>query len=208
MKRTKRSLGRPRAADQKQPTSQIIIETATELFLSYGYQEVSVDDIAGECNVTKATVYYHFENKPELFTETIVQMMRRISYYMEKILSEEIPLFERLYHVSEAHLKATVDMDIDGFMRETKNALAEEQVRRIHQAEEGMYKVLEAAFDRAMEEREIPTVNPTFAAHTYIALVKAGNYRDSEGRAFYPTIEETAAELTNLFWNGLFASKN
>lgn len=44
-----------------------IIKAAKKLFLKYGFQATSMDDIAMTANVTKRTVYHHFANKIELF---------------------------------------------------------------------------------------------------------------------------------------------
>lgn len=199
-----RSLGRPRSSEQKQPTNQIILKAATELFLSNGYQEVSVDDVAKKADVTKATVYYYYASKADLFTETMVQMMVRIREHMQGILfNKKAPLRTRLQQVAEAHLRATVEIDMESFMRETKNALSDQQVKKVQEAEEKMYETLEQTFEDAMNDGEISKINTRFAAHSYIALMKVGNYRDSENKAIFSTIEETAEQLTEFFWNGL-----
>ena len=43
-----------------------IIEAARELFSSYGYKKVSMDEIAKKSNVTKKTIYTYFKDKGEL----------------------------------------------------------------------------------------------------------------------------------------------
>ncbi|MCT2536922.1 TetR/AcrR family transcriptional regulator [Aquibacillus koreensis] len=199
-----RSLGRPRASDIKKPTKQMILETATELFIARGYQEVSIDDVAKKCNVTKATVYYYYASKANLFTETMVQMMLRIRGYMKKMLEEDIPLRDRLLKVTIAHLHATFDLDLEGFMRETKNALTKEQVKMIHQAEETMYEAIEIAFNKEIEAGKIGTVNTKFAAHSFTSLLKVGNYRDANNNPIFSSVEETAEQIITFLWKGLY----
>lgn len=202
----KRSLGRPRSNDLKQPTSELIIEAATRLFLTDGYQKVAVDDIAETANVTKATVYYYYDSKAELFTETMVQLMGRIKGKIRSSLVAEASLYERFLMITKAHLQATVHFDLEGFMRETKNALSEGQIKRIQYAEENIFQIIEQTFIEALATNEISKkINPKFAAHTYIALLKIGNYRDSENKAIFPTAEETAEQIINFFWKGLFS---
>lgn len=46
-----------------------ILETAKRLFLSQGYEGVSMDQIAAEAGVSKLTVYSHFGDKETLFAE-------------------------------------------------------------------------------------------------------------------------------------------
>ncbi|SDL95543.1 TetR/AcrR family transcriptional regulator [Sediminibacillus halophilus] len=199
-----RPLGRPRASDRKQPTTDIILQAAIELFLARGYQEVSVDDVATAANVTKATVYYYYPSKAALFTETIVQLMSHIHAQIQAILQKAIPLRERLLEIAEAHLTATFDIDLDSFMRETKNAVSEEQTIRMQHAEEKLYKAIEQAIiEEASANGEKSSIDSTFAAHAYVALLRVGNYRDRKGNGIFPTTTETAEQIVDFFWNGL-----
>ncbi|MFZ3577945.1 TetR/AcrR family transcriptional regulator [Virgibacillus sp. DJP39] len=200
-----RTLGRPRSKDLEQPTNEIILQAASRLFLENSYQNVSVDDVARMCNVTKATVYYYYDSKSELFTETMVKMMDRIREKMHAMLQEESPLRQRLLNITKAHLKATVDVDIEGFMKGSKNALSSEQLKRMQQAEEDMYKAIEQAFVDAIAKKQIPEINPSFAAQAYLALLKVGNHRTKDDQPIFTTTEETAEKIIDFFWNGLFS---
>ncbi len=48
-------------------TRQRIIDAARELFSTHGVSKTSLDKIAKHANVTRGAVYWHFENKTELF---------------------------------------------------------------------------------------------------------------------------------------------
>lgn len=43
-----------------------ILEISTSLFLENGFQRTSIQDIAEVCNMSKATIYKHFQSKEEL----------------------------------------------------------------------------------------------------------------------------------------------
>ena len=49
------------------PKRDAIVAAATELFLEHGFGDVSMDAIAAKAEVSKRTVYSHFENKARLF---------------------------------------------------------------------------------------------------------------------------------------------
>lgn len=205
IKQTKgRVLGRPKSKDKTAPTNEVILQAATRLFFENGFQKVSVDDIAKAAGMTKATVYYYFDTKAILFTETIVSLMRRIRERIVQILSLDKPLYDRLFDVTIAHLQATTSIDLEGFMRESRSSLSEEQIQEMRMAEEEMYKSIEEAFLTAIEAGEIPAVNAKFAAHSYIALVKVGNYKQSDGTTFFQSVEETAKNIMDVFWRGFF----
>jgi len=199
-----RALGRPKNKDKTTPTKEVILQAATRLFFENGFQKVSVDDIAKAAGMTKATVYYYFDTKAVLFKETIVSLMRRIRERIMQILSTDKPLYDRLFDVTIAHLQATTSIDLDGFMRESRTSLSDEQIHEMKIAEEKMYSSIEQAFLTAIEAGEIPNVNAKFAAHSYIALVRVGNYKQSDGTSFFPSIEEATKNIMNVFWRGFF----
>lgn len=53
-----------------------MIEAARDVFLEYGFTSASVDEIADRANVSKRTVYRHFEDKQDLF-RAVMQMLCR-----------------------------------------------------------------------------------------------------------------------------------
>jgi len=61
-------------------TKEVIIRTALKLFLSKGFNETSMNEIAREVGVSKPAIYHHFKNKDEL-----VQAI--FDYFTQKIMS-------------------------------------------------------------------------------------------------------------------------
>lgn len=59
--------GRPKDAGKRQD----IVAAATRLFLDRGFELTSVDAVARLADVSKLTIYSHFENKADLFQEVI-----------------------------------------------------------------------------------------------------------------------------------------
>jgi AcrR family transcriptional regulator len=51
-----------------------IVEAACRLFLENGYELTSMDAVAAEANVSKRTVYSHFQSKELLFTDIMEDM--------------------------------------------------------------------------------------------------------------------------------------
>jgi AcrR family transcriptional regulator len=203
-KKSSRPLGRPKLTETEVPAKEAILLTATRLFLENGFQKVSIDDIAKEAGLTKATVYYYFGAKAELFKEVMVSLMGRVRERIVQLLSVEKPLYDRLFDVAEAHLKATTSFDLEGFMRESKTSLSDEQIQAMKLAEEEMFKSIETAFLDGMAFGEIPEVNARFAAHSYIALSQVGNYKQPDGTPLFASIEETAENIMSVFWSGFF----
>jgi len=190
-------------SNRKKPTKVIILENAVKLFLKNGYQLVSMDDVAKECDVTKATVYYYYSTKAELFTDAMVQMMIRISDRIKEILSIDRPLKDNLLEIVKIHLQATFDIDLKTFIKDAKISLTDEQMIQMNIAEEKMYEVIEIAIEHAMNKGEIPQGNSKFATHAFFAILKVGNVRDMNNHSIINSIDEMANAIINFFWRGL-----
>jgi AcrR family transcriptional regulator len=62
--------------ERRARTHEHIIEVAADLLYRNGIQQVSMDDIATECGVTKATVYQHFATKDQLISDCLAGVDR------------------------------------------------------------------------------------------------------------------------------------
>ena len=62
---------------------QRILDAAADLFVHYGYDKTTVDDIARQAGVSKGAIYLHFKSKDELFEGLLV---RETMVYHEKWL--------------------------------------------------------------------------------------------------------------------------
>ena len=60
-----------------------IIEAARDLFSTYGYKRVSMDEIAKRANVTKKTVYSYFKSKEELLKYCINDEIKKMKDEMK-----------------------------------------------------------------------------------------------------------------------------
>jgi AcrR family transcriptional regulator len=52
---------------EKERRRSYILDTAEKLFFSKGYDNVSMDDIANEVELSKATLYLYFKDKESLY---------------------------------------------------------------------------------------------------------------------------------------------
>ncbi|WP_445479106.1 TetR/AcrR family transcriptional regulator [Lysinibacillus irui] len=200
MKQSPRVLGRPRHDENAKPTKDIVLETATMLFIKEGYKNVSMDDVAKACKVTKATIYYYYPTKGELYTSALIAMMDRIKLSILQILEQPKPFKERLEQLVEIHLSATIDIDMKNFMKEAAINLSEEQLSQVHASENRMYQTIERAMEMEMDKGTIRKGNSTFFAHTFMAMMSVGYFKDGEGNRLFQTEAIAAKEIVEFFW--------
>ncbi|WP_413376110.1 TetR/AcrR family transcriptional regulator [Alkalihalobacillus sp. 1P02AB] len=199
---SRKPLGRPKRTSNGLSTKDKILFLATDLFLDKGYTFVSMDDVAKHCNVTKATIYYYYKTKNDLFTDAMVQLMVRIKQQIVRILSAEEPLRLRMFKLAKAHIEATVDIDINSFMKEAKISLTPEQLLLMKTSEDEMYSSLEKALQNEMNKGIIPKSNARLQAVSFVALLTAGKNFETEQQ-----LDQLINEILDLFWYGIAESK-
>jgi AcrR family transcriptional regulator len=73
------------------------IRTAEELFKKVGFRAVTMELVAREANVAKATLYSYFKNKDELFLAVCARMARLLRGAVEQaLLKPDAPLDARV----------------------------------------------------------------------------------------------------------------
>jgi TetR/AcrR family transcriptional regulator len=61
---------------EKEMRRTVILDAAERLFFSRGYEDVSMDEIAREVELNKATIYLYFKNKDTLFASIVLRGIR------------------------------------------------------------------------------------------------------------------------------------
>ncbi|MFS0872392.1 TetR/AcrR family transcriptional regulator [Paenibacillus xylanilyticus] len=199
-----RSPGRPKTgADQASAHSKILM-TASQLFMEYGYEPVSLQQIASQCHVTKASIYYHFSSKPELFTVAITRMMAMGMQQTALRLEERGTLQQRLENVAAAKMQQS-HVDTETMMREAETYLNADQLAQIREAEMRIFDVLATHFKQEMDSGYLRPANPMLLAHAFTSLLMLANREDV--RTMHGSIEELAHELVALFLDGAVQRK-
>lgn len=182
--------------DSESPKRRAILNAATELFAARGYGAVSMDAIARSADVSKATLYAHFESKDRLFA-TIVQVA-----CLEHIMpAEDLPDGAT---ADEAALRAIGTRILSFFLRDRSLA-----IHRLVIAESVRFPELGRAFYENgpvagrkrlaawMTGRPALVVpEPEIAAEQFIGLLRAGIYlRATLGLAPEPTESAIDADV-------------
>lgn len=89
----------------KEDTKEKILTTAYALFALKGFESCSMNDIAKEANVNKASLYYHFPNKEGLYAEVIKGILEsfyaRVSSAVDKETTPHAKLYAFIYAFGE-----------------------------------------------------------------------------------------------------------
>jgi len=56
---------------------QMILDAALKVFCRYGYKKSTLEDIAGELNMTNTAMYAYAASKRDLYEQTVSYVMKR-----------------------------------------------------------------------------------------------------------------------------------
>lgn len=199
----RRSPGRPRIDRNKSTTKNEILKTATMMFLNLGYEGVSIEGVARECQVTKATVYYYYKNKADLFFSALIQMLDHMEQSIKQFLKTENDLRNILIGLAKAHLEPTHHMNLEGLMAQAERFIPDEQMQKLREGTERVILSIADSFTKAVENEEIRPVDPNIAAYAYNSLLLMGNIKHPDGTPLFKTPSEAAEQIVDLFWEGL-----
>ena len=86
-----------------------ILAHAQRLFMEQGFRAVSMRQIAEQVGLTKAALYYHFQDKEELFVAIVERYLQRIAEVMDQAAAQGTTCRARLTAIVHAILTQPVE---------------------------------------------------------------------------------------------------
>ncbi len=71
-----------------------VVDASIKLVNQLGFDGISISKIAGQANVSPATIYIYFENKEDLFTKLYIDIRKKMSQGAIKNLKEDMSVEE------------------------------------------------------------------------------------------------------------------
>jgi TetR/AcrR family transcriptional regulator len=90
---------------EKEQRKKEILDTAERLFFSHGYEEVSMDGIAREVELNKATLYLYFENKEALFAAIVLRGVGILEGKYRECMEKQVPGIVKAALMGEAYYR-------------------------------------------------------------------------------------------------------
>ena len=105
-----------------------LLQTAYELFLSKGYESVSVDEIIKKAGIAKGTYYYYFKSKEETLEEVIDMMIAKEAVKAAAVLSMPIPVPQKIVGIISSFRPDQAEQDIVETLNRKENLLMHDRV--------------------------------------------------------------------------------
>lgn len=94
-----------------------ILASARDEFFEYGFESASIERIAAAANVSKVTIYNHFQNKENLFSAMVGSECRIMRGNLPEMSEDEIPLRSELLNFAHSMMEFLSSPDIIRFDR-------------------------------------------------------------------------------------------
>lgn len=96
---------------------QAIIDSATRLFLTQGFRQISMEKVAAAAPVSKATLYHYFDSKNALLAEVISQLCGSVLETMSQAVLEVNEVENNLKKIAQSFVELIFSEDALGLYR-------------------------------------------------------------------------------------------
>ncbi len=187
---------------RKEQKKDSIRRAALELFQTYGFRKVSINDIAQKAGVSPVTIYNHFGSKDELVREVIKNLFYRMLDKYRDIIRERIPFLEKLQAI--VFDKSEIVGQFHGEL--TQTALSQDVEMR--QFVESMWQgeVNQLLIDLFEDGRKQGYISPDISQEailTYYEIIRQGMYNSPHIKARMEQNPKLIRELISAFTYGL-----
>src|SRR5260221_497525 len=200
--------GRPSRQEAARLES-LILDAATDLFLSEGYGAVSIEALAGGLRISKRTFYARFRNKADLFKAVVTRLIERWRASFEAHLVASPSVEETLRIAAEQILAVTMTPEALALYRiiiaEARRFPELAQVMSEVGAESGVSRIAQL-LQREADAGRLRLDDARFAAEQFMVMVVAGPRRRALGLGTPLDEQELALwarSTVRLFLNGL-----
>jgi AcrR family transcriptional regulator len=155
-------------------TRTAVLDAARTLFVAKGFEATSVDEIARTSRSSKGAVYYHFQDKQEIFAEVFrasqaAMMQATLPTALESMPEDASPWEQALLAIS-AVLRSYVEDDVARtLLRESAGALGWDRKQAVD--EELALPLLRAVLTELIEAGEVVPISVSVAAELLYALL-------------------------------------
>lgn len=192
-----------RDADSSESRARIV-RAAYPLFVEYGYDAVSMQEIADAVPLNKATLYHHFQNKVDLFLAVVRTSMTQLHGQIQGFMAKGGSAADQLTRVAVQVFEDSQSA-FGRLMTDARLHLSPEQQQALVERCSDPWALYEEIFANAVASGELPPVDPTLAATMFTGLLQGQTWSLKTGRIAPPLDEARARVLIDTLFGGLNA---
>jgi len=95
-----------------------ILKNAAKIFAKKGYERASLEEIANQLKLTKASLYHYIKSKEEMLFLIQLQAIQQLRKGLEKVLQSDMDPVEKLTVAIQNHVKTVTQKHVIGALRQ------------------------------------------------------------------------------------------
>jgi AcrR family transcriptional regulator len=159
-------------------TKERILEAGLEVFANFGYEGARMEKIASLVGINKASLYFHFKSKEELFHELFINIINKYSFATKKIITDTAVLStkQRLTTIYEKYLEYNwnnrTEMDFWNRVYYYPPVMMKEEIFfQTNETKKQFLAGLISVFEEGIRNDVIQSLNPEVMAKSYYYIL-------------------------------------
>ncbi|NLK65708.1 MAG: TetR/AcrR family transcriptional regulator [Tissierellia bacterium] len=158
-------------------TKERIFEAALKAFALHGYEGARMDKIAAEVNINKATLYFHFKSKEDIFRELFQNIVQKYRDKMKAIVTgcKDMPCKECLKTIYREYLEYNLNNAEMDFWNRIYYLppvdLREEIISITSESKKEFVANLTCIMEEGIKQKELRSMNPSHMAYTFYNIL-------------------------------------
>ena len=150
-----------RQEEQRKLRKQSILEGALKVFKTHGIEKTTMDEIALESGFGKATLYYYFASKDEVFIAIMEDGWKKLWEGIESKIVEELGPIKKFMGIIKTMANIVRDNRIlYGFLFTAPNHIQDESKQIWKTYQERLYAILKSIIEEGIKKKEFIDLNP------------------------------------------------
>ena len=150
-----------RQEEQRELRKQSILEGALKVFKTHGIEKTTMDEIALESGFGKATLYYYFASKDEVFIAIMEDGWKKLWEGIESKIVEELDPRKKFMGIIKTMANIVRDNRIlYGFLFTAPNHIQDESKQIWKTYQERLYAILKSIIEEGIKKKEFIDLNP------------------------------------------------
>lgn len=152
-----------------------ILDAAEALFYEQGVENTSMDQVASRANVSKRTVYNHFDTKDALFNAIITRMQNALNESATVVFDVNLPVDIQLKEIAQQEVRLLTS---ENFLRIAKIAFMHmlqqpELAKQLGDSKVGCMTYLETFLNSAVASGQLVIDDVELAAKQFVYQLKS-----------------------------------
>jgi len=194
----------------------IILDAARKRFAYYGFSKVTMDEIAVDAGMGKASLYYYFPTKEKLFIEVVLQEKKQFLAQLKAIVTSDAQAVDKLRNYVKKrteYFRNLANLRALGFQQPKEMRESFYEMYKNFQAEE--LKLIQQLIQTGKKDGEFLVSNPQRTAEIVLRILQGIRswLIAIQGKPilldddFYKVLERDSLDALDLMLHGIIRKK-